>query len=364
MRKNSYHVSVMAGDGIGPEVTAAAVTVLNTAAALNGFHLSYTWFDHGAETYRRTGNMITDEEMATVGQADAILFGAMGLPDVRQPDGREAAPQHELRTYFDFYVSLRPIKLFKGVNGPLKTGEIDLLVIRETTEGLFAGIKDEVEPSNDEASDRMTITRKGCERLFQMAFTQARQRKSTWGTPGKVTLLDKANALRSNVLMRKVFHEIAAHHPDIIAEANYVDAGTMFLVTNPERYDVVVTENMFGDIASEVAAGTVGGIGMAPSAEIGPSQALFQPCHGSAPDIAGRGLANPIGMILSAAMLLDWLALRHHDSRCAQGAVSIREATESALAGGVSTPDIGGDASTEQVTSAICQHLSSANVPA
>lgn len=348
----NYQIALLKGDGIGPEVIDAALTVLERACTVHGVHLQYQAFDAGAQYYQRSGESISAASMAAIGNADAIFLGAMGLPDVRKPDGTEIAPQIDIREHYKLFASLRPAKLFNGVPGPLRAGVVDMLVIRETTEGLFAGRHDKLEPSDSSVSDRMTITRATCEKLFELAFAQARLRRRN-GTPGHVTLFDKANVLRSNAFMRKVFDEVAARHPDISAERIYIDAGSMMMVMNPARFDVIVTENVFGDIASEIAAGIVGGLGVAPSADVSQTHAVFQPCHGTAPDIAGKGIANPVATILSAAMMLEWIGERRHDSACLSAAVSIRAATASVLESGPRTRDLGGTASSAEVSSAI-----------
>lgn len=353
MAKNGYEIALMPGDGIGPEVTEAAVTVLSDAAVRHDVTLNYTTYEAGADYYRRSNKAISDETMRAVGRADAVLLGAMGLPDVRYPNGTEIAPQIDLREHYGLFASLRPCRLFPGVPTRVQADKVDMLVIRELVEGLFAGRHDKIEESDESCSDRLTVTRKGCEQLFELAFAQAKQRRRTQGTPGHVTLLDKANVLRSNAFMRKVFDEVAARHSDIGTARIYIDAGSMMFVTNPERYDVVVTENVFGDITSEIAAGVVGGLGVAPSADVSATHGIFQPSHGSAPDIAGQGVANPVAAILSAAMMLDWLSERHSDERCANAAAAIRAATGSVLADGPKTRDLGGTASTAEVTKAI-----------
>jgi 3-isopropylmalate dehydrogenase len=355
--KTSYEVAVMPGDGIGPEVTEAAVAVLDSAARNHGVQLVRTTYEAGAEYYRRTGEAISEAVLVAAGEADAVLFGAMGLPDVRRPDGTETGPQVELRERYGLFASLRPTKLFAGVPTRLKADKIDILVIRETTEGLFAGRNDYREPSDESVSDRMTITRATCEKLFDLAFAQARSRRHHQGTPGRVTLLDKANALPSQAFMRKIFDEVALRHPDIENDRRYIDAGAMMFVTAPESYDVVVSENIFGDITSEIGAGIVGGLGVAPSADIGLRHGVFQPSHGTAPELAGLGVANPVAAILSAAMLLDWLAERHGDERCNGAAGAIRSAVEHVLACGPKTRDIGGDAKTSEVTEALLKRL-------
>lgn len=347
-----YEIAVMPGDGIGPEVVEAALTVLKECEERYGLRLNYTFYDFSADLYRRTGRRITPADMDQIGTKDAVLFGAMGLPDVRGPEGLELGAQVEMRAHYGLFSSLRPVRLFPGVESAVKAGNVDMLVIRETSEGMFAGLADKHEPSNEQASDRMTITRATCEKLFDLAFSQARARRKR-GTPGHVTLLHKSNALRSNVLMEKVFDEVAAKNADIGSAKYYIDAGSMYMVTDPGRYDVVVSENIFGDIVSEIAAGLVGGLGVAPSADVSLTHGVFQPSHGSAPDIAGKAIANPTAMILSAAMMLEWLGQRHGDELCSQVARYIQRAVEAALEAGPLPRDLGGTAGTQEVLETI-----------
>lgn len=351
-----YKVDVIPGDGIGPEVVDAALSVLQVCQARYGFELDYTFHDFSAELYRRTGRKITSADMDEIGKSDAVLFGAMGLPGVRDRQGLELGAQVEMRAHYGLFASLRPARLFPGVESPVKDQNIDMLVIRETSEGMFAGLRDEHEPSDESATDRMTITRATCEQLFDVAFAQARARRKR-GTPGHVTLLHKSNALRSNVLMEKVFDEVAAKNEDIGSEKLYIDLGSMYMVTDPERYDVVVSENIFGDIVSEIAAGLVGGLGVAPSADVSLSRGVFQPSHGSAPDIAGQGIANPTAMILSAAMMLEWLGERHGDAQCTQAGQDIQQAVEAALTQGPQARDLGGAAGTQDVADMVVANL-------
>lgn len=357
-----YEITVIPGDGIGPEVVSSALAVLRRCEQRFDLKLNYTTHDFSADLYRRTGRKITEADMDEIGKTDAVLFGAMGLPDVRGPEGLELGAQVEMRAHYKLFASLRPVKLFAGVESAVKAENVDMLVIRETSEGMFAGLHDEHEPSDEEATDRMTITRATCEKLFDVAFNEARARRRR-GTPGRVTLLHKSNALRSNVLMEKVFDEVAAKNVDVESNKFYIDAGSMYMVTDPERFDVIVSENIFGDITSEIAAGLVGGLGVAPSADVSLTHGVFQPSHGSAPDIAGTGIANPIAMILSAAMMLDWLGQRHEDDTLVQAASSINEAVEQVLASGPRSRDIGGNASTDEVTDAVLLALQSTPVP-
>ena len=357
MNNKNYQLVLLPGDGIGPEVTAAAVKVLDAVAKQHAIGLAYTTYRAGADLYRETGESMAEADMAALAGADAILLGAMGLPSVRKPDGTEIAPQIDIRERYGLVASLRPCRFFPGVPTRVKADKVDMLVIRELTEGLFAGRHDVLEPSDEAVGDRMRISRTGCERLFKVAFEQARFRRKAYGTPGHVTLLDKANVLRSNAFMRKVFDEVALRYPDIRTDRLYIDAGSMMFVTDPERFDVVVTENVFGDIVSEIAAGVVGGLGVAPSADINDHMAVFQPSHGTAPDIAGKGIANPVATILSAGMLLDWLSEKHQDRRCSDAAASLRRAVAEVLLDGPRTADIGGTAGTAEVTEAVVEAL-------
>ncbi|MHA7207910.1 isocitrate/isopropylmalate dehydrogenase family protein [Arthrobacter sp. MDT1-65] len=344
------------GDGIGPEVIDSALTVLGECERRYGLKLTYTFHDFSAALYRRTGRRITAADMDEIGKADAVLFGAMGLPDVRTPEGLELGAQVEMRAHYGLFSSLRPVRLFPGVESPVKAKNIDMLIIRETSEGMFAGLADKHEPSDESATDRMTITRATSEKLFDVAFSQARARRRR-GTPGHVTLLHKSNALRSNVLLERVFDEVAARNEDVGSAKFYIDAGSMYMVTDPERYDVIVSENIFGDIVSEIAAGLVGGLGVAPSADVSLTHGVFQPSHGSAPDIAGKGIANPTAMILSAAMMLDWLGERRGDELCSITAQKINTAVEAALATGPRARDLGGTAGTQEVVDTILAAL-------
>jgi 3-isopropylmalate dehydrogenase len=301
----SLRIAVLAGDGIGPEVIAEGVRVLRSAERLvagEGFDLHE--FSVGAGEFLRSGDPLPPETLLRIGECDAVLLGAMGLPDVRRPNGVEMAPQLDLREHFDLYAGLRPIFLFHSDDSPLKAqkaGAIDFVIVRESTEGLFSARKGTSSLADPEARDVMRISRHTSERLFRAAFRLAATRKK------HVTLVDKANVLPSMAYFRGIFGEVACEFPDITTDRIYVDAAALYLVEQPHSFDVIVTENMFGDILSDLAAGLVGGMGMAPSGDIGDSFAVFQPSHGSAPSIAGRGVANPVAAILSVAMMLDWL---------------------------------------------------------
>ena len=230
-------------------------------------------------------------------EADAILLGACGLPSVRYPDNTEIAPQIELRFHFDLYAGVRPARLIPGVPSPIVGADqrgIDLVLIRESTEGLFASMGKGV-VTDTEARETLVITRKTSERLFEFSFRLAERRKARGETNGGLTCVDKANVFRAFAFFREMFDEAAKRHPGVKADRLYVDACSLMLVKRPWDFDVMVTENMFGDILSDLAAGLIGGLGMAPSADIGDRYAVFQPCHGTAPDIMGQGKANPTG---------------------------------------------------------------------
>lgn len=356
MEQSAHQIAILPGDGIGHEVTAAAEQVMHAAAGRHGIALVAAAYPCGAFHYRETGQAIAPATLDAIGHADATLFGAAGWPDIRDANGIEIAPQIDIREHFQLFAGLRPIRLWPGVPGPLARAEVDMLVIREQTEGLFAGRHDPAGNDPNSAQDRMVITRRGCERLFALAFAQARARKAAGGR-GHVTLFDKANVLRSNALMRRIFDEAAEQHPDIGAARVYIDNASMLMVTDPGRFDVIVTENQFGDIVSEIAAGIAGGLGIAPSADIGPGHAVFQPSHGTAPDIAGKGVANPIAAILSAALLFDWLADRKADERCRAAGDAIRMAVGAVLLDGPHTRDLGGSAGTADVAAAVMEAL-------
>lgn len=347
-----FQIAVLPGDGIGPEVTSEAVRLLEAVAKKSGtFSLSFTEQAVGAGEYLRGGDPLPEKAFTVCREADAVLLGAMGLPSVRWPDGREMTPQIDLRERLDLYNGLRPIYLYAAEDSPLKryqSGEIDFLLVRENTEGLFAARTDPQEQTREEARDIMLITREGSLRIFRAAFDEAMRRRK------KVTLVDKANVLPSMVLFREIFEEVAADYPEVGTEIVYVDAAALFLVQRPETFDVIVTENMFGDILSDLAAGLVGGMGMAPSGDIGRDCAVFQPSHGTAPDIAGKGLANPVATILSAAMMLDWLG----DKNTVAAAQTLREAVRLALADPTCrTADMGGSKSTREMGDAILEQL-------
>jgi len=357
-----YRVAVLAGDGIGPEVVAEAIKVLHSVTVPGRLDFVFEAVEAGAGCYRRTGEELPRETLEVCQAADAILFGAAGLPDVRFPDGTEIAPQLTLRIALDLYVGLRPIRLYPSVRTPLRLGEgdrIDYVILRENTEGLYASRGAGVRVGGHVTTDTLVVTRPGVLRICREAFRLARRRG---GAPRdgvrRVTLVDKANVLKSYAFFRELFDEVAADYPDVAAEHAYVDAMTMYLVQRPAHYDVIVAENMFGDILSDLAAATVGGLGMAPSGDIGDHHGLFQPSHGTAPDIAGKGVANPLATILSAGLMLDWLGRRAGDEH-AQAAAERIDRAVAHVTGAASdlTPDLGGRGTTAELGDAVVAAL-------
>jgi 3-isopropylmalate dehydrogenase len=359
LANDSFHIAVLAGDGIGPEVMAPALDVLRRVEATTpGLKFRFTEAPAGAGHYRDTGKSMPESTIKLCRDADAILLGACGLPSVRYPDGTEIMPQVELRFIFDLYAGVRPARLIAGVPSPIVGAErhgIDLVLIRESTEGLFASMGKGV-VTHDEARETLVITRKTSQRLFDFSFRLAERRKAR-GRPGKLACVDKANAFKAYAFFRQIFDECAARHPGVATERLYVDACSAMLVRKPWDFDVMVMENMFGDILSDLTAGLVGGMGMAPSADIGDSHAVFQPCHGTAPDIMGQGLANPSAMILSAAMMLDWLADRHDHPPAAEAAHRIEAAIDRAFAQGIKPRDLGGPDGTIAVAKGVLAAL-------
>jgi 3-isopropylmalate dehydrogenase len=365
LANDGFHIAVLPGDGIGPEVMAPALAVLDkVAAATPGLKFRFTEAPAGAGHYRDTGKSMPASTIKLCEEADAILLGACGLPHIRYPDNTEIMPQVELRFIFDLYAGVRPCRLIPNVPSPIVGAAergIDLVVIRESTEGLFASMGKGV-VTDTEARETLLITRKTSQRLFDFSFRLARRRKARGGR-GLLTCVDKANAFKAYAFFRGLFDECAARYPDVATDRLYVDACSAMLVRRPWDFDVMVMENMFGDIISDLTAGLIGGMGMAPSADIGDTHAVFQPCHGTAPDIMGKGLANPTAMILSAALMLDWLADRHGHDGAAQAARAIETAVDRAFAAGLKPCEFGGGDGTAAIASAVL-HALEGRVPA
>lgn len=352
-----FRIAVFPGDGIGAEITAPTQALMTRAAErVGGFSLTWEHCDAGAAYYQDHGTSLPKSSIETASAADAILLAAMGLPSVRYPDGREITPQVELRMVFGLYAGVRPVKPIPGVRPVLadpRAHDIDYVIVRESTEGLFAPQAPGTRDGDREARETMVITRATCEKLFDFSYALAAERKAA-GSQGKVTSVDKANVFQAFDLWRKVFVARGKSRPEVLADYAYVDAFAMTMVQKPWTIDVAVTENIFGDILSDLGAALMGGMGYAPSADIGDEHAVFQPCHGSAPDIAGQGIANPTAMVLSAAMMLDWLGKRHGVAEAGRAGSLMRNAVERAFAGGgLVTCELGGTAGTATVFGAI-----------
>jgi 3-isopropylmalate dehydrogenase len=362
---NVFHIAVLPGDGIGIEVTSPCLDVLRAAAARVGsvaFH--FEQHDAGAICYRETGVALPDKALAAARNADAVLLGAMGWPEVRYPDGTEISPQIDLRIELGLYAGVRPVRTLPNMKAVLSdehAQNLDFVIIRESTEGLFAS-RGKGTSSHEQATDTMVITRAVCEPLFDFAFSLARSRRKYLRTSGSVTCVDKANVFKSFAFFRKIFDERALLNSDIHADRAYVDAVALNMVRKPWAFDVLVTENMFGDILSDLGAGLMGGMGFAPSADIGDHHAVFQPCHGTAPDIFGQGKANPTAMFLSAAMMLDWLAQKHRRDDARTAADIIRAAVDRVYMDGLKPYEARGDAGTKQITKAVLDAITQVEV--
>ncbi|MCT9820370.1 3-isopropylmalate dehydrogenase [Microbacterium sp. W1N] len=306
-------LAVIPGDGIGPEVVAEAEKVLDAVTAGSDVTFSRTRFSLGAGRYLETGDTLTDDDLAAIKGHDAILLGAVGgVPgDPRLKDANiERGLLLKLRFELDHYVNLRPSKLYPGVPGPLAApGDIDFVVVREGTEGPYVGNGGSIRTGtvHEVANETSVNTAYGIERVVRYAFAQAGKRR------GKLTLVHKTNVLvHAGGMWKRIVDEVASEHPDVAVDYLHVDAATIFLVTNPGRFDVIVTDNLFGDILTDLAGAVTGGIGLAASGNINPdgaSPSMFEPVHGSAPDIAGQQKADPTAAILSVALLLDHLGL-------------------------------------------------------
>lgn len=306
----NFNLAVIAGDGIGPEVVAQGLRVLDCVAAKHGATFNKTSYDLGAANWHRTGEVLPDATLAELAKCDVILLGAVGDPTV--PSGvLERGLLLKLRFAFDHYINLRPAKLMPGVTGPLATkAKIDFIVVREGTEGLYVGAGGVIAEGTEYeiATEESLNTRRGAERVIRDAFARASKRERK-----KLALVHKNNVLtHAGSLWTRTFNEVAKEFPDITTEYLHVDAASMFFVTNPERFDVVVTDNLFGDILTDISAAICGGIGLAASGNINPTgkfPSMFEPVHGSAPDIAGKNLADPTATVMSVAMLLDHMGL-------------------------------------------------------
>lgn len=360
----NYKIALLPGDGIGPECMLATRVVLDSLLEMTP-ELSLSFQSHraGAELYRETRETLPESVLEDCVASDAVLLSAIGLPDVRQPDGTEVQPTMMvgLRRALNVHSAVRPVKLYPGAPCALKSAGpgIDFVVIRENLEGLFASFGGGSKVGNEVATDTIVVTRSGTSQVSDFAFRLA-QRRNGRPSDGKkmVTCVDKANVFRSFAFFREVFYDVAERYPEIAADSVYVDAMSLYMVQNPWDFDVLVMENQFGDILSDLGAGLVGGLGLGPSGEIGENNALFQPSHGTAPQLAGKNVANPMATMLSAAMMLDWLGDKNEDPVCLAAGKALENAVAAVLAEGQClTPDLGGSASTSEVAQAVCDAL-------
>ena len=329
--KDKYHIAVVAGDGIGKEVMEAAIFVLDSL----GIDFDYVYGDAGDECLEKTGTALPEETLDIIRSADACLFGAAG----------ETAADVivKIRQEMKMFANLRPVKAYPNTNS--LCDHIDFMIVRENTEGMY--IADEESYTDEGAVARRIITRQAEERIIDYAFKYAVENNRT-----KVTAVHKANVLKkTDVLFREIFYEVAERYPDIATEEFYVDATAMYLITRPQNFEVIVTTNLFGDILSDEGAGLVGGLGLIPSANIGEDGALFEPVHGSAPDIAGQGKANPMAMMLSAVMMLRYLGENEAADRFDAAILKVLNDAN------VLTADLGGSASTMEVARAVKDNL-------
>ncbi|WP_108668270.1 3-isopropylmalate dehydrogenase [Euzebya rosea] len=336
----THHLAIIGGDGVGPEVTAQALKVLDAAEQRFGFSTTRTEYDLGGRRYLSSGEVLPDAVMAELDQADAILLGAVGTPDV-PPGVLERGLLLKLRFAFDQYVNLRPVKLLAGVPTPiagLTPDRCDMVIVRENTEGMYVGAGGSLFHGTgaEVATQESLNTRHGVERVIRDAFARAQQRRN------HLTLVHKTNVLNfAGDLWMRTFTEVGeADFPDVERDYVHVDAMCLYMVTTPERFDVVVTDNLFGDIVTDLGAAVQGGLGLAASGNLNPSgehPSMFEPVHGSAPDIAGKGWANPVAAVLSLSMALDHLG--HADAaRAVEDAAAEVLTTMTAMGG----PDMGG----------------------
>jgi 3-isopropylmalate dehydrogenase len=343
--RSSFDILLLPGDGIGPEVVEAARTVMDVVAEHFGMELSYEERKIGATALREEGEPVSDETLERAKASDAVLLGAVGHPDFDRRPVRPEAGLLKLRKALGAFANLRPVSAIPALLGASTLKRevvegVDVLIVRELTGGAYFGEKVEGE---DKASDLSVYTREEIERVARVAFEAAEGRK------GRVTSVDKANVMATSRLWRSVVEDVAGEYPGVALDHVLVDAAAMFLIRDPKRFDVILTENLFGDILSDEAAMLPGSMGMLPSASLGEpgTPGIFEPVHGSAPDIAGQGVANPYATILSAAMMF-----RHTLGR-PDAAGAIEQGVSVALEAGFLTPDLGGSKSTGEVMRAV-----------
>jgi len=337
----TYKVALIPGDGIGPELTETTLKVLEAVQRRFSLRLEFVRLEAGDACFERRGVALPEETVEAIRQSHVCLKG---------PVGETAADVIvRLRMLFDLYANIRPIKSYPGV--PCLRDDIDLVFVRENTEGLYKGFEFTIDGV---AIGLRVITRRGCERIARKAFELSKRR----GKKRRVTAVHKANVMRVTCgLFAEVCREVAKDYPEITFNEQYVDAASMRLIKEPQNYDVIVTTNMFGDILSDEAAQLVGGLGMAPGANIGDGYALFEPVHGSAPTRVGKHTANPCSMILASKMMLEWLGERYGDPVCTHAAQAVELGVAESLRKGLTVPDFGGKLKTVEVGEAVADEI-------
>jgi len=336
-----YKIALITGDGIGPEISESVINILNTINDKIGFKIEVKALDAGDGALKKTGKALPTETFETIKKSDACL---------KAPVGENAADVIiVLRRGLDLYANVRPAKSYP--NMPYLKDNIDLVIVRENTEDLYTGMEFEV---NDSAVALRTISSRASKRIARYAFEVAKHRNKQ----KKITCVHKSNVMRkTDGLFSRSCAEISKDYPDVTFEQMYVDACAMNLIRQPESFDVIVTTNLFGDILSDEAAQVVGGLGMAPAANIGDNFALFEPVHGAAFDIAGKQAANPSSFILSSKMMFEWLGMKHNDPKCFTIAKKIEDAVYGVVRDGIKTKDIGGNKTTKEFTQQIISKL-------
>ncbi len=334
-----YKVSLIPGDGIGPELTEATLKVLEAVQERFNVDLEFIELEAGDACFEKRGVALPEETIQAIKESHVCLKG---------PVGETAADVIvKLRMMFDLYANLRPIKAYPGA--PCLRDDIDLIFVRENTEGLYKGFEFTI---GDVAIGLRVITRSGCERIAKKAFAIAQKRKK------KVTAVHKANVMKKTCgLFAEVCREVSKMFPEVSFNEQYVDAASMRLIKEPQKYDVIVTTNMFGDILSDEAAQLIGGLGMAPGGNIGDNFAIFEPVHGSAPTRVGKHTANPCSMILASKMMLEWLGEKYDDQDCLNAAAAIDRAVSESIRKGLVIPDFGGKLTTLEMSRAIAEEI-------
>lgn len=355
-----FKIAVMPGDGIGNEITDPSVKIITEAAKACGVELDNVLIEAGAELYARTGDAFPEENFKEAASADAIFLCAMGLPSIRYPDGTEIGPQHDLRKRLKLYAGVRPCITMPNMPSPLRdrrAKDLDYIIVRESIEGIFGAPRKSQIDSEDAAYNVIKVTREISEKLFDYSFKLAASRKALGGK-GKVTCIDKANVLSSMYFFRSVFDDVKKKYPDIIADYSYVDAAALNLVRQPWEFDVCPTENLMGDILSDISSALMGGMGMSPSGEIGDNNAVFQPTHGTGPTIVGTGMANPTGMILSGGLMLDYLGTKFECSGASKAGEIVKQAVKNAYATGRLCPfEVGGTSGWKEISAEVDNQL-------